>query len=122
MISCHGHENLLALHKTTLEFTTDSHLSTRGDCIIGVRATMMPKAREGEIEIDIEVNKVHWKVRAIANPGFSSTKEMVIRRSEFCDARTFAIRADKAACDMPRAIVEKMRDPNTVMSIRISSL
>ena len=36
--SCYGHENIIAKHKTTLEFTKDSELSSEGDCIVGVKA------------------------------------------------------------------------------------
>ena len=34
----YGHPNILATHKTTLEFTKDSELSLKGDCIVGVKA------------------------------------------------------------------------------------
>ena len=33
-----GHENIRSNHKKTIEITKESHLTTRGDCIIGVRA------------------------------------------------------------------------------------
>ena len=36
--TCHGHENITARHKTTLEFTKDENLRLEGDCIIGVGA------------------------------------------------------------------------------------
>tara|TARA_Y100000310_G_scaffold111103_1_gene109502 strand:+ start:10535 stop:11008 length:474 start_codon:yes stop_codon:yes gene_type:complete len=36
--NCYGHENIVAKHKTTLEFTKDSELSLKGDCIVGVNA------------------------------------------------------------------------------------
>ena len=36
--TCHGHENITARHKTTLEFTKDEGLGLEGDCIIGVGA------------------------------------------------------------------------------------
>ncbi|MEM3427878.1 MAG: DUF371 domain-containing protein, partial [Nitrososphaerales archaeon] len=33
-----GHRNICATHKTTLEITKSTHLTHRGDCIIGVGA------------------------------------------------------------------------------------
>ena len=35
----YGHPNVRCLHQRTIEVTTDSHLTLRGDCIIGVRAS-----------------------------------------------------------------------------------
>jgi uncharacterized protein len=34
-----GHANIRSNHKKTIEITKDSHLTTRGDCIIGVNAS-----------------------------------------------------------------------------------
>ena len=33
-----GHNNVLALHKNTVEFTKDKELTLNGDCILGVDA------------------------------------------------------------------------------------
>ena len=38
IIHAKGHENIRGLHKTTLEITKETHLTPRGDCIIGVSA------------------------------------------------------------------------------------
>ena len=31
-----GHENILATHKNTLEFTKDDFVTKTGDCIVGI--------------------------------------------------------------------------------------
>ena len=36
--TCYGHENIKAKHKTTLEFTKDTEMGLKGDCIVGVNA------------------------------------------------------------------------------------
>ena len=33
-----GHENIRSNHKNTIEITKESHLTPRGDCIVGVSA------------------------------------------------------------------------------------
>ena len=33
-----GHENIRSNHKKTIEITKESHLTLRGDCIVGVNA------------------------------------------------------------------------------------
>ena len=155
---CCGHENITCRHKTTLEFTKDSELSLKGDCIVGVKADFSIKeikrfikssGNNRKITITIETikndynnknynktknnedsnkkiannknnditiekkkiknntaeNKIIEKINAEINPGFDSDKEMVIRKSNFSDKRTFAIKADKAACELNAALL-----------------
>ena len=53
-------------------------------------------------------NKVIEKINAEINPNFSSDKDIVIRKSDFIDGRTFAIRADKAACELNRDLIKNI--------------
>jgi len=120
--SCYGHENIIAKHKTTLEFTKDSELSLKGDCIVGVKADFslqqlkkfIKKLNNNKIAIIIKTmnninnnsnEKIVEKINAEVNPGFDSDKEMVIRKSDFIDGRTFAIRADKASIDINKRLI-----------------
>ena|SRR3989338_3280148 len=48
--NCYGHENITCKHKTTLEFTKDSELSLKGDCIVGVKADFSIKEVKRFIE------------------------------------------------------------------------
>ncbi len=34
-----GHENIRSNHQKTIEITKESHLTSQGDCIVGVNAT-----------------------------------------------------------------------------------
>ncbi|HIG98004.1 TPA: DUF371 domain-containing protein, partial [Candidatus Woesearchaeota archaeon] len=38
IFTAHGHPNILATHRTTLEITKDSELTTRGNCVVAVAA------------------------------------------------------------------------------------
>ncbi|RLI98790.1 MAG: DUF371 domain-containing protein, partial [Candidatus Aenigmatarchaeota archaeon] len=44
-------------------------------------------------------------------------EDIVVRKSDFIDERTLAILADKAACDIKREIIEKMKNPEAQMKI-----
>ena len=46
------------------------------------------------------------RINAEVNPGFNSGMEMVIRKSDFIDERTFAIKADKSACDLRGELIK----------------
>ena len=44
----------------------------------------------------------------------SHPTDMVVRKSGYICGRTLAINADKAACDLSRALVEKLKNPEPV--------
>ena len=122
--NCYGHENITARHKTTLEFTKDRDLSLKGDCIIGVNADFsLPQLKNfiksidnNKITIIIETmnninknnNKIIEKINAEINPGFNSDKDIVIRKSDFRDERTLAVKADKAAYELSRELIKNI--------------
>ena len=115
--TCYGHENITAKHKTTLEFTKSNELSLKGNCIIGVKADFSIKEIKRFIEslgnnkkiiITIAENKIIEKINAEINSDFNSGIEMVIRKSGFIDKRTFAIKANKSACDLSRELIKNI--------------
>ena len=122
--NCYGHENITARHKTTLEFTKDRDLSLKGDCIIGVKAdfsllqlkNFIKSIDNNKITIIIETmnninknnNKIIEKINAEINPGFNSDKDIVIRKSDFRDERTLAVKADKAAFELSRELIKNI--------------
>ncbi len=128
-IIAYGHPNITASHKTTFEITKEENLGKEGDCIIGVKANKACKdlseefkngLKEGKkVEIKIEVEGISDKIIAFGSPALklSDEKSIVIRKSDFIDKRTLAILADKAACDIKREIIEKMKNPQTKMRI-----
>lgn len=121
--SAYGHTNITALHATTLELTKDPELSTKGDCIIAVKADFelerlrrflsckkiriiirITGLKTAGLTNEITASGLTEEITAIPNPGFSSSHELVIRKTDFCSERTFAVKADKAAKDIDRRI------------------
>ncbi len=128
-----GHENVTARHRTTLEVTKEENLTPRGDCIIGVRADKAVRDIDerikewlragGMVEIEIVLPQYGLRDRLV---GFGSEKltfdhgtDVVIRRSDYVCGRTLAIRANKAARDIDREIVELLKDPTTELRLII---
>jgi uncharacterized protein len=120
-----GHEKVQATHPSTVEFTKDSHLSWNGDCILVVSAnkgladlsTSFKEAlrkSHAKLTIKIEVDSLSEEIRAQGSPHLALThpQEMVIRKSDYPSDRTLAIHADKAAKDLSRELVKKLRNPN----------
>ncbi|HLC60986.1 MAG TPA: DUF371 domain-containing protein [Candidatus Nanoarchaeia archaeon] len=116
----YGHPNILATHKTTLEFTKDSELSLKGDCIVGVKADFklselkkfIKKLGNKKIEISIETLDHKFKeiIEAELNTIFSDEKEIVIRKTEFGSERTLAIRSNKAAFELKRELIDYLKE------------
>jgi len=128
-----GHENVQSTNKTTFEITKETSLTKRGDCIIAVGATkgaadLSPKFTEAarseraRITIIIETGGETETVNSWGSPklSFSHPTDLVVRKSNYVCGRTLAIRADKAARDLSRKLVEKLRSPNQRVKITLT--
>lgn len=117
-----GHPLIKAAHKSTFEVTKENLLTEKGDCIIAVRANKAArdlnedfkeaaKKADTTIIIIIEVDGEREIVKAYGsrNLTFTHPTDIVVRKSSYVCGRTVAIRADKAACDLSRSLVDKLR-------------
>jgi uncharacterized protein len=128
-----GHPNVKATHHATVEFTKDFQLSRNGDCVLVVGADkglaefsqefkgalQKPNAK---LTVKIEVGGLTEEIQAQGSPHLvlSNPKEMVLRKSDFPSDRTLGIRADKAAKDLSRELVEKLKSPNQKAKITLT--
>ena len=131
-IEFYGHSNITGTHKSTLEITTEKHLTDKGDCIIGVNAktacnTLNSKIKEeiqkdnNQITIELIVEDMKFKTKAMGSSKLSlkHKKDIVLRKSKFTCTRTVGINAENAAIDIPRAMIRKLRNPNVIGLFRI---
>ena len=122
-INAYGHGNVRSTHETTFEITKEKTLTKRGYCIIAVGATKGAKdldakfreavKREGtKITIIVEAGGVKEIVKARGTPRLLLTHptDLVVRKSDHVCGRTVAIGADKAASDLSRELVEKLKN------------
>ena len=108
----YGHKNILSKHRNTIEFTKDKEVSLRGDCILGVNADydlLLVKKLKGKLKVKIKVDEDEDEFFCYVNEDFNDDHEMVFRISEFNSERTLGLRTTKAAKDIKRSIVEKMK-------------
>jgi hypothetical protein len=128
----YGHKNIQATHKTTLEFTKGTHLSKKGDCIIAVATDKALTDLSAEFKenlrkphakliILIEAGGIIEQVNAHGSPQLilSHPTDMVIRKSDYVCNRTLAVHADKAAQDLSKALVEKLKNPEQKVKITL---
>ncbi len=130
IIDAYGHENIRATHETTFEITKESTLTKRGDCVIAVGATKGAKDLDSEFEeamkrqdaqitITIEASKIRELIKARGSTQllFTHPTDMVVRKSNYICDRTIAIKANKAARDISRKLIQKIQNPDQKIKI-----
>ncbi|MCL5672205.1 MAG: DUF371 domain-containing protein [Thaumarchaeota archaeon] len=123
-VSFRGHPMVRSTHATTMEVTTEEHLTENGDCIIGVRADkgcfgINPAVKEGlrksgakvTIRISVGDRTFQTVARGDVRLKLSHPHDIVIRKSEFVSDRTLAVGASAAAKDIPRDMVRLLTSP-----------
>ena len=131
-INAHGHGDIRSIHETTFEITKEKTLTKRGDCIIAVGATKgardlglefreAAKRKDAKITITVEAGGVKEVVKARGTPRLLLTHptDLVVRKSDYVCDRTIAIRANKAASDLSRKLVEKLKNPSQKVTITL---
>jgi len=117
-----GHPNVSAKHKTTIEVTKEDFLTPTGDCIIGINSDTcvsdLPKGfkellKQGKkLTITLESNGVKDTITAYGDPRLTLTnkKSLVIRRGDYVCDRTLCVRADKAAANLDRKLINELKE------------
>ncbi|HIP90528.1 MAG TPA: DUF371 domain-containing protein [Candidatus Nanopusillus sp.] len=122
VVVARGHPLIKAIHKSTFEITKDNYLTPNGDCIIGICASHavcdLPEDLKehlkfgGKIRIILEVCGNKDEIIAYGHPSLKlvDKRSIVVRKSDYIDARTLAIRANKAARDINRDLIKKLKE------------
>jgi len=121
-----GHKNIRSNHKNTIEITKESHLTPRGDCIVGVSANSsykdLPeelknklKNPENTIEFLFKVEDIEFSLKGKGHSNLTLThqEDIVLRKSDFTCPRTLSVKCDKASDLVPREMVTKLQNPKT---------
>ncbi|AFU58658.1 protein of unknown function DUF371 [Candidatus Nitrososphaera gargensis Ga9.2] len=129
----YGHPNVQSLHGKTVEITKDEHLTLRGDCIIGVRAskacadldeTLKRRlaSNDSVVSIEIMVGSETFVINGRGDERISlqNPHDIVIRKTNFVCPRTLSVRCDKASSDVPRKIVKMLQDKDAKGIFRIT--
>jgi hypothetical protein len=131
-ITAHGHPNVKATHRTTLEVTREDELTPRGDCIIGVgadkaAADLSPEFKEiaardtAIIIVVLEAGGYRDIVLASGSRRLIMTDNtrIIIRRSSYVEPATIAVWANKAAGNIDRRLAGVLRKPSTILHVTL---
>jgi hypothetical protein len=127
-IRAKGHPNITAHHRTTLQITKDENISRRADCIIAVSADKAVSDLTAEVKAALKAAAAKVRLNIWAAHGsqvvsgfgsadltHSDSRDTVVRKSTFVSGRTLMINADKAAADLDRQFVDKLKEPVDVI-------
>lgn len=125
-----GHGNVQGTHESTFELTTDDYLTPAGDCIIGINADLAPselpdgfisecQQQNQVITVRLRVGSQESVIRGYGHPDltFKSDRSFVFRTSTHIDDRTVMIKANKAAKDINRDLIELLSLGNTLTAM-----
>ena len=127
-----GHQNIIGEHRTTVEITTESFLTKRGTCIVGVQANLslrrlgeefktLASSIDTQIILRMRVEDFVEEISGTGSPGltYSDDVSIVARTSSFECERTVMVNADKAASDLNRQFVEKLKNAGVVIECEL---
>ena len=106
-IKAKGHKNVLSKHKSTFEITKDKELSLSGDCIIGLDI----EARDDtQVIVKLSTANASDEIMGWGHHDLILTHptDLVFRKSTFTCPRTLMIKADKAAADLNRDLINDL--------------
>ncbi len=133
-ITFKGHPNVQSLHARTIEITKDKDLTLNGDCIIGINANKACKDLNPEIKKRIRKKDSVIEIGLIVEPysfiikGFGDNRllltnedDIVLRKSKFICDRTLSINCNFSSLEIPREIINSLRDPSKkgIMQIKV---
>jgi Uncharacterized protein conserved in archaea len=131
----YGHEKIKSTHKTTLEITKEDYLTEKGDCIVAIKSEKSCADLNNDLKNairkdgskvliklvvgnEIETVEAYGSKKLILN----NSTSIVIRKSEYIDDRTLAIRSNKSANDLRRDFIDLLKDNNVKIKIVIEVL
>ena len=125
-----GHKNVLCSHPTTIEITKDTHLSKRGNCILGIKASkacfdlndvLRNQIRKGKrIQVTIYFNGK--KEDSFYGYGHENLKlldknDMVFRKSNYTCDRTILVDCNKSSSDLNKDLIKKLQEKDSLFHL-----
>lgn len=121
----YGHKNIEGTHKNALAITQQASVIPRGDQVIGTRARFDPEAIAAltrvarKLKITLKTHTHEVTITGEANPHYLPGSEIIIRKDTTRTPSTIIIKADKSAADLPRKIIETLKNPQEKLTIVI---
>ena len=129
----YGHENVIGEHKTTVELTSEEQLTKQGTCIVGVCSDMtlnqlnpeikrLASSSSTKIVLRMSIDKLSEEITGTGSSGltYMDSTSMVARTSTFECERTLMVNADKAATDLNRDFVNRLKVKGVIIECELT--
>ena len=117
---------------TTVELTSEDHLTKQGTCIVGVCSDMtlyqldasikrLASKRTTKIVLRMNIDGLSEEITGTGSPGltYMNSTSMVARTSTFECGRTLMVNADKAASDFSRDFINRLKVNDVVIECEL---
>jgi len=131
-IEAWGHGNITAENKTTFEITKKNHLTKKGNCIVGIRASKgayglseefkrLAMRMDARITVILRVDDLREVAKGRGNPQltFKHSTDLVARKSSYICERTLMIMPDKAAVDFSKVLIQSIKKQNQKIDVTL---
>jgi len=134
IIHCRGHPLVSGTHPTTFEVTAESHLTSTGNCIIGIAADkgcagLSPEFKnvlahdDARLLTRLSCGGIEVELHSQGSSQFTLVHptDMVWRRSTFACGRTIGILSDTVAATLPDELIKKLITEETMVVTLIAT-
>lgn len=134
IIHCRGHPLVSGNHPTTFEVTAESHLTSTGNCIIGIAADKGCAGLSPAFKNVLSHDDARLLTRLVCGDGeveihsrgssqFTLTHptDLVWRKSTFVCGRTIGIQSDQVAATLPDALIKNLIAEKTMIVTLIAT-
>ncbi|MDQ3848721.1 MAG: DUF371 domain-containing protein [Thermoproteota archaeon] len=132
-VTFYGHQNIKLLHLKSIEITKDDHLTPKGDCIMGIKASkscadlsepvkhrLKSNLTVATIEVMVGNERLVIKGKGDFRLTLLHSHDIVLRKTNFVCPRTLSVQCDKASSEVPRNLVAMLQDPEIKGIFRIT--
>jgi len=134
VLEARGHAAIIAMHEMSFEITKETHLTRKGDCIVGVAATKgaanlskefkaVAENDASTITVILSAGGIEVKARGKGSSKlqFTHPTDLVARKSTYTCPRTLMISSNIAACEFPRRFVALTKDPECRIKVQLTA-
>ncbi|MEM4254526.1 MAG: DUF371 domain-containing protein [Candidatus Woesearchaeota archaeon] len=124
----YGHAGIEGSHKGILEFTQKTTVIPKGQSVVGTRANFDPEAISAlaqvskKLKLTIKVRNYTEEIIGDANQGFIPGSDIIVRKGPQRSPSTLLINADKSAGDLPKKMIELLKNPDEKIIVTMERL
>ncbi len=126
--NAYGNAGIEGTHTSVLEFTQRTSVIPKGASVVGTRADFEPEALSAlamvskKIRITLKVKGFTETITGEVNKSFLPGVDVIIRKGAQGSPGTLLINADKSASDLPRKMIELLKNPEERMIVTLERI